>query len=202
MEIKNQILGIGSSPRKGGNTDLLLKAVLSGAATRGVDTEELQLRNYHYLPCTGCEKCKKSIECTGSNDGMQLIYPKLLAARGLVLASPTHNFNVTAWMKAFIDRTYCFFQFDNKRPRGYKSCTAGQGRKMVLIAIGEQSRYEEAIGLTLDAMSIPFEYLGYDLVGTLPVTGIFDRGAVSNNLEVMERAWELGATLAEAITES
>lgn len=200
MEIENRILGIGASPRKGGNTDLLLKAVLAGAGEKELATEELQLRNYHYLPCTGCEKCRATSECSGSYDGMQLIYPKVVAARGLVLASPTHNFNVTAWMKTFIDRLYCYYQFDNKRPRGYKSLLAGQGRKMALIAVGEQADYKEAIGLTLDAMRIPFEYLGYELVGTLPVTGVFDRGAVSKNPELLSKARDLGIALAQALT--
>ncbi len=79
--------------------------------SEGVPAREIQLRDYHYLPCIGCEKCQNSTLCSGLNDGMQLIYPKLLEARGLVLVSPTHNLNVTAWMKAFIDRLYCLYQF-------------------------------------------------------------------------------------------
>jgi len=67
---------------------------------------------------------------------------------------------------------------------------------MVLIAIGEQPQYELAIGLTLDAMRIPFEYLGYELVGELAVTGVFDKGAVRADAQVMEKARSLGAQLA------
>jgi hypothetical protein len=70
---------------------------------------------------------------------------------------------------------------------------------MVLIAIGEQPGYEEAIGLTLDAMKIPFEFLGYELVGELLVTGIFDKGAVRSDSELMEKARSIGAQLAQAI---
>ena len=51
-------------------------------------------------------------------DGMSLLYPKIIDARGLVLVSPTHNYNITAIMKAFIDRLYCFYNFDNKNRPG------------------------------------------------------------------------------------
>lgn len=199
MKAENQVLGIGASPRIGANSDILLKQLLAGVKSQGINTEELHLRDYHYLPCTGCEKCRQSLQCSGQNDGMQLIYPKLLNARGIVLVSPSHNCNITAWMKAFIDRLYCFYHFTKDRPRRYTSCLSGQGRKMVLAAIGEQPEYKEAIGLTLDAMRIPFEFLGYELVGELPVTGIFDRGAVKNDKPVMEKARALGIQLARAM---
>lgn len=201
MEVKDKILGIGASPRKGGNSDVLLKQVLAGVKSEGLPAQEIQLRDYHYLPCIGCEQCQNSTRCSGLNDGMQLIYSRLLEARGLALVSPSHNCNITAWMKAFIDRLYCFYQFTKDRPRQYTSRLAGQGRKMVLIAIGEQPQYEIAIGLTLDAMRIPFEYLGYELVGDLPVLGVFDKGAVRRDSEVMEKARNLGARLALAMAD-
>ncbi|NLE89527.1 MAG: flavodoxin family protein [Dehalococcoidales bacterium] len=201
MEVKNRVLAIGASPRKNGNSDILLKRALSGVASSGTECEAVQLRDYHFMPCIGCEKCQNSTHCSGLNDGMQLIYPKLLEARGLVLVSPSHNCNITAWMKAFIDRLYCFYQFSKDRPRQYTSSLSGQGRKMVLIAIGEQPQYEIAIGLTLDAMRIPLEYLGYELVGELPVLGVFDKGAVRADTEAMEKAQNLGAQLALAIAD-
>ncbi|MDD5122617.1 MAG: flavodoxin family protein, partial [Dehalococcoidales bacterium] len=198
MEVKNRVLAIGASPRKNGNSDILLKQALSGVASAGTECEAIQLRDYHFMPCTGCERCQNSTHCSGLNDGMQLLYPKLLEARGLVLVSPSHNCNITAWMKAFIDRLYCLYQFTKDRPRQYTSSISGQGRKMVLIAIGEQPQYEIAIGLTMDAMRIPFEYLGYELIGELPVLGAFDKGAVRADTEAMEKAQNLGAQLALA----
>ena len=201
MEVKNRILAIGASPRKNGNSDILLKQALSGVADAGTDYEAIQLRDYHYMPCTGCEKCQNSTHCIGLNDGMQLLYPRLLEARGLVLVSPSHNCNITAWMKAFIDRLYCLYQFTKDRPRQYTSSLSWQGRKMILIAVGEQPQYDIAIGLTIDAMRIPFEYLGYELIGELAVKGIFDKGTVRADFEAMEKARNLGARLAQAIVD-
>ena len=124
-----KILGIGGSPRKGGNSDILLRQILKGAKNEGVTAEEVQLRDYQYQSCIACEKCRKDKQCTGLQDGMQLIYPKIIEARGLILISPTHNYNVTAWMKAFIDRLYCFYNFTNDRPRRWSSQFAGEGAK-------------------------------------------------------------------------
>jgi len=194
------VLGIGASPRKGGNSDILLGYILKGVKNSGVACEEVQLRNYQFSSCIGCEKCRAKPECTGLQDGMQLLYPKLAKARGLVLVSPTHNYNMTAWMKAFIDRLYCLYMFTDDRPRHYSSSLAGQGRKMVLGAVGEQPSYEEAIGFTLDAMRLPFEALGYETVARIPVLGIFDKGRIAAETEILERAGAAGVQLAKAVS--
>ena len=190
-----KILGIGGSPRKGGNSDILLKQALKGAKNVGVAVEEVQLRDYQYQSCIGCEKCRKGKQCTGLQDGMQLIYPKIIEARGLILVSPTHNYNVTAWMKAFIDRLYCFFDFTDDRPRGWSSRLANEGRKAVIAAVGEQPDQKEAIGLTLEAMRLPVSALGYEIVDELPVIGIFDKGMIKEKLQVLRSAEELGSRL-------
>jgi len=194
-----KVLGIGGSPRKGGNTDFLLRQVLGGAETAGTETEAVYLRDFQFQSCIGCEGCRKNNECTGLLDGMQLIYPKVRESRGLVLISPTHNYNVTAWVKAFIDRLYCFYSYTNDRPRGWRSELAGQGRLAVIGAIGEQADPEEAIGLTMTAMRLPLTALGYEVIGELPVTGIFDKAKVREDGDVLGKAEELGRILARRL---
>ena len=134
--VRPVILGIGGSPRKHGNSDVLLTRILQGARKEKIATEQIHLCDYNFEPCIGCEKCRKTKVCKGLNDGMQLLYPKIVTSRGLVLVSPTHNYNVTAWMKAFIDRLYCFYIFNDSRPRGWSSRLAGQGRKAAVGANG------------------------------------------------------------------
>ena len=98
------ILGIGGSPRQGGNSDILLKEILAGAAQVGAATEEIQLRDLHFQSCIGCEGCRPDHICQVKDD-MQQLYPKINASRGMALVSPTHNYNITALMKAFIEIT-------------------------------------------------------------------------------------------------
>ena len=190
-----KVLGINGSPRRGGNSDSLLKHILTGAKRGGCATEAINLFDYSFQGCIGCEKCRKDKACTGVRDDMQLIYPKIEEAKGLVLVSPTHNYNVTAWMKAFIDRLYCFYNFTDKRPGEWSSRLAGQNRKAIIASIGEQENYEEGVGFTLDAMRLPVEALGYEVTGELPVLGVFKKKAISKKPELLAKAEELGKQL-------
>ena len=194
-----KILGTGGSPRRGGNTDILLGRILGGAEKEGISTEAIHLRDYQYQPCIGCEGCRKDNRCTGHNDGMQLLYPKIVESCGLVMISPTHNYNVTAWIKAFIDRLYCFYSYTDDHPRGWSSKLAGQGRKAIIGAIGEQTDPEEAIGLTMQAMRLPLSALGYEIIGELPVIGIFHKGRIKDDEETLQKAEDLGCELARRL---
>jgi multimeric flavodoxin WrbA len=197
-----KVLGISGSPRKGGNSDILLKHILAGAKSAGAATEEVQLRDCQFQPCIGCEKCRKAEKCIGLQDDMQLIYPKIIEAEGLVLISPTHNYNVTAWMKAFIDRLYCFYNFTAKRPGDWSSQLAGQGRRAIIASIGEQQNYKDGVGFTLDAMRFPIEALGYEVIAELPLLGLFSKRALSKQPELLVKAGELGKQLATRLQEA
>lgn len=195
-----RVLGISASPRKNGNSDVLLNRFADTLVKQGIFVEKVRLIDYQFQSCIGCEKCREKPTCTGLNDGMQLLYPKITESRGIILISPTHNYNITAWMKAFIDRLYCYYIFKNVRPRSWSSRLAGQGRKAIIASIGEQSNREEAVGLTLDAMRIPIEALGYEVVSELAIMGIFDKGKVKDDTDSLEQAYILAQKLSAAIT--
>jgi len=74
---EQRILAIGGSPRIHGNSDVLLKHILNGVQEENVPTEGIQLRDYYFKPCIGCERCRKDKICTGLNDGMHLLYPSI-----------------------------------------------------------------------------------------------------------------------------
>lgn len=195
-----KVLGIGGSPRKGGNSDILLKCILKGAAGEDVSTEEIQLRDYQFQPCIGCERCRKDKQCTGLQDGMQLIYPKIREASGLVVITPIYSYNVTAIMKSFIDRLYSFYNFSDERPGHWSSQLAGQGRKAIIAVIGEQATREEGgMDLTLETMRRSIKALGYEVVDELPVLGIFHKGKVKKYPQILEQAEALGRQLASLL---
>ncbi len=195
---KPKALGIGGSPRKSGNSDVLLEHILKGVRENKIIADKVQLREFQYQACIGCEKCRKDKICTGLKDGMSLLYPRIFESQGLILVSPTHNYNVTAWMKAFIDRLYCFYNFDDNRPRGWSSQLADQGRKAVLAAVCEQEDKND-MGFTLEAMRLPLKALGYEIIGELPVFGIFDRAKVKEKKDILITASKLGADLAKSL---
>jgi multimeric flavodoxin WrbA len=198
LQPKSEVFGVSGSPRKNGNSDILLKTIISGVTQQGVSSSHLNLTNVHFQGCIGCERCRKDKICTGIIDGMSIIYNWIITSKGLVLVSPTHNYNITSWMKAFIDRLYCFYNFTNDRPRSWSSQLAHQNRKAVIAAICEQEN-EEDIGFTIEAMKNPLKALGYEIAGELAVFKIFDKAKVKKDKEAIEKAYELGIKLSQSI---
>ncbi len=195
---RTRVFGVSGSPRRNGNSDILLKSILTGVAQHDLSSEYLNLTDLQFQGCIGCERCRKDKICTGLVDGMSVVYDKIITSQGLILVSPTHNYNITSWMKAFIDRLYCFYTFDNDRPRSWSSQLANQGRKAVIAAICEQeNKYD--MGFTLEAMKLPLEALGYNIVGALSVFKIFDKAGVKHDDQAIRKARELGGRLADAL---
>ncbi|ACL01811.1 flavodoxin family protein [Desulfatibacillum aliphaticivorans] len=191
-----KILLVGGSPRPNGNTDALLQSAAQGAEARGVPCTIVHLRDYQFSPCVGCEKCRKDKACTKLMDGMQLLYPLIEECRGIILASPTHHYNITAWMKAFIDRLYCYYDFTNDRPRGWSSRLAGQGRCAAVMAVCEQEDIRD-MGFTLEAMEMPLQaLLGCGMTARVSALLHFSKGAVKKDQQAMDAAFEAGKAVA------
>jgi multimeric flavodoxin WrbA len=195
---QKQVVGFSGSPRRNGNSDILLEAIVSGLGDGGIPAQCWNLSEIHFKGCIGCEKCRTTKICTGLHDGMTSLYPRLFSAQGLILVCPTHNYNITSWMKAFLDRLYCFYIFENDRPRSWSSQLVGQNRKAVLAAICEQESQDD-MGFTLEAMAKPLAALGYEIVGQLSVLRIFDKARVKKDEKAMEEAVQLGRALGQAL---
>lgn len=108
MTPKPAILGINGSPRKA-NTDFLLETALAAAAAEGFATETVYLRRKEIRFCQGCFRChdenENELGCRIHRDAMDEILPKLKSCQGLIVASPVYFGQVSAQMKAFMDRT-------------------------------------------------------------------------------------------------
>lgn len=194
------ILGIGGSPRKGGNSDILLERILVGVRSAGATTDTIQLRDLSFQSCIGCERCRNDKHCTGLQDDMQLIYPKITESRGMVVVSPVHSYTVTALVKAFLDRLYCYYDFSEERPGPVTSRLCDQGRKAVIAAVCEQvTPGESGMDTTLVILRRNIQMLGYDIVGEAPVFGVFPSGGVLKHPQVLEEAEALGGRLASAL---
>ncbi len=98
-----RVVGICSSPRKGGNSDTLLDAVLDGAGAAGANVERLCLRDLDIEGCRNCGYCSKHGRCA-IDDGMAAVYDALDHADAVVLASPVYFCSLCSQAKAMIDR--------------------------------------------------------------------------------------------------
>ena len=100
------ILILSGSPRKNGNTELLVEAFSKGASEKH-QVEVVSVHNYKVNPCMGCNACftSESNTCVQKDD-MSVIYSKLANADMLVIASPVYFYGLSAQLKAIIDRCH------------------------------------------------------------------------------------------------
>jgi multimeric flavodoxin WrbA len=191
-----RILGVSGSPRRGGNSDLILDNILKDT---GAHSEIIYLSDIDFSSCVGCERCRQDRICTRFEDDLTPFYEVIQESMGLVLVSPVYNYNITSWMKAFIDRMYCFYDFDDDRPRGWSCRLAGQGRAVALAIVAEQVE-EEDLGVTMEALRMPVKALGYQIASELQVLGKFEAGIVGKDPDVLQQCAELGRKLAGELT--
>ena len=99
-------IAINGSPRKGGNTETLLRKVLAPLATAGWNTEFIQLGGKDIRGCRACYQCfkKKNSRCGQKPDAFDACFEKMLTADAIILGSPTYFTDVSAEMKALLDR--------------------------------------------------------------------------------------------------
>lgn len=100
-------IAINGSPRKGGNTEILLKKVLEPIEAAGWDTTYRRIGGKPVRGCTACMKCveKQNGRCIIEDDVINDYIEQMLAADAIILGSPTYFADVSAEMKALIDRT-------------------------------------------------------------------------------------------------
>jgi multimeric flavodoxin WrbA len=102
-----KILGVCCSPRKNGNTEILLKEALGAAKKAGAEVELFTVADKTIGPCLACNACRKAGICDQKDD-MQPLYGKMLAADGIIFGTPVYFYNMTAQCKAVMDRTIVF----------------------------------------------------------------------------------------------
>lgn len=99
-----KILAISGSPRKKGNTVLMLRTVLDVLQSEGFETELESLSGKVIKPCNACMTCRKEPRCSIDDDDFAPIFEKSLQADGLLLGTPVYFGSATPEIKAFIDR--------------------------------------------------------------------------------------------------
>jgi multimeric flavodoxin WrbA len=101
-----KVVGINGSARKDGNTAILIRRVFDELEKEGIETELIQLAGKKIRGCTACMKCRENLDkhCSVKNDFFNNCFDKMLEADGIILGSPTYFSDLTAEMKALIDR--------------------------------------------------------------------------------------------------
>ena len=101
-----KVVAFNGSPRKGGNTEILIRHVFDELHKEGIETEFVQVGGQRIRGCLACMTCreKKNRRCAIEDDMVNNCIAKMIEADGIILGSPVYFSNVTAEMKALIDR--------------------------------------------------------------------------------------------------
>jgi multimeric flavodoxin WrbA len=100
-----RVLGINCSPRKGGNTEILINEVFKALEKEGIKTELFHLGGKDINGCIACMKCRKKKDgfCHQKNDTINKCIERMLKADGIIIGSPVYYADVTADCKAFME---------------------------------------------------------------------------------------------------
>jgi multimeric flavodoxin WrbA len=186
-----KILGLAGSPRRGGNTDLLLAEVMKGASSQGAEVKTIILNNLKITPCQHCDACLTAGQCR-IDDDMQMIYRELGEADRVVLASPIQFMGPTAQMKLMIDR--CQALWARKYVLKMPPLDTDRERKGLFISVGALKK-ANLFEPTLTIVKSLFKVLGITYAGELVFPGMDEKGAIAEHPETLKQAFLTGQNL-------
>ena len=188
-----KVLGITGSPRRGGNTDLLLENVLKGAASKGAEVKTIVLNRLKITPCQHCDACLEAGKCRIQDD-MQSVYDELEAADRIVLAAPIHFMGLSAQTKAMIDRCQCLWA--RKYVLKVPPLGDDRPRKGLFVSVGG-TKYKTVFDAARLVVKSLFTVFDMEYAGELLFKGIDEKGAIANHPDALQQAFEAGQKLVE-----
>jgi len=188
-----KVLGITGSPRRDGNTDLLLAELMRGATSRGAEVKTIILSDLEIAGCLHCDACLKKGRCK-IRDDMQMVYQELEQADRIVLVSPIHFMGVTAQMKAMIDR--CQALWARKYVLNVPPLGDRRDRKGFFISVAGR-KVANAFDGALDAIKSLFTVIDVPYAGKLLIRNVDEKWAIAKHPDALQQAFLAGQELVE-----
>ncbi|WP_320053546.1 flavodoxin family protein [uncultured Acetobacteroides sp.] len=179
--MSKKVVVISSSPRRGGNSDILCDQFITGAHSAGHQVEKFFLKDKKINYCTGCGVCLNGEKSCPQKDDMADLLSKLIAADIIVMATPVYFYTMCGQMKTFIDRI-CARYIEVKNKDFYFIVTAADSNKQAL-----DKTIEEFRGF-LDCLDNPSEK------GIVYGTSAWNIGEIKNS-KAMSQALEMGINI-------
>ena len=186
-----KVLGIGGSPRRQGNTDILLDEALKGALSAGAAVEKIYLQDYNISHCRACHACSTTGFCVLEDD-MQKLYPLLLGTGHVILASPIQFYGVSSLTKTMIDRLQCMWA--KKYVLKKKVYEGNVSRRGVFVSVGATRGKKLFNGAVLTAKYF-FDSIDVSYWGELLINGVDGKGEVVKTADNLKQVYELGKNL-------
>lgn len=175
--MSKNILIISSSPRKGGNSNILCDEFMRGAREAGNHMEKIRISDQDISYCTGCCACISKPGACVQKDDMNDIFKQILAADVMVLATPVYFHAMNSQMKTFIDRTCPIYANINNKDVYFIISAAG-GQMPVDRAVNSLRVFTNCLS-------------GIKEKGVISITGVWDVGGVIGS-QSMNQAYSMG----------
>ncbi len=184
--MRKKLLVLKGSPRERGNSAVLADRAAAAAAEAGWDVECVSLQTLDIRPCDGCDLCRETGVYCVIEDDMQPLYPKLIEADALLLASPVYWFTFSAQLKLCIDRWYGLWNVQHDAFRGT--------RIGVILAYGDSDLYTSGGINAVYTFQSMFDFLHAPILGVVHGS-LNDVGDAAQHPELLAAAYELGRKL-------
>lgn len=181
------ILIISSSPRVGGNSDLLCDELAKGIVINGNTYEKKNLAKMNIKPCLACNACQLNGGNCVQKDDMSEIIEAYKRVDAVVFATPLYFYNIDAQLKIIMDRTYCEYEYGNE----YVKFSFHKTAFISTCANGDKSSFDTAVRGYQEYIKCLHDVTD---VGMVLATGLLDKGAVVES-DFMKEAYELGKKL-------
>lgn len=182
--MSKKVVILNGSPRRKGNTSMLVKAFTEGAESSGHTVTEFFLDSMDIHGCKGCFGGHSNRDCPCvQHDDMAKIYPAVKDCDVIVLATPLYYWNMSGQLRTAIDRLFALEEGDGNLLRGH-------GRACALLMAAEGNGFED-VSLYYDHL---MEHLQWKNLGKVFCGGVMDVGDIAGRKE-LDDAWALGRSI-------
>ncbi len=187
-----KILGIMGSPRREGNTSVLLNEFVRGAKAANNEVDVITLNEKKISPCLGCYACKKDGICKIKDDFTE-IYKKLETCDKLVIATPIFFSAMPSQLKAVIDRCHSFYmrKYKLKKPIT-KGCSPKRPAYLLAVA---GSKNTKILTATLLILKYFLDALDMKLIKTLAYNNINSQDEIFKYPDILHESYNLGFSI-------
>ncbi len=193
-----KLCAVYGSPRRKGNTSLLLKKAIEGARDAGAEVTEVVLRDKKLSPCLEIYGCKNDGKCVIKDDFHEIV-EQMLVSNGVMLASPIFFYSVSAHTKMLIDRCQSLWMKKYYIEKADRKNWIPK-RKGLFISLGATNGKKLFDGPLL-TIKYFFDVLDMTLHKSLLYRGIDLEGEITDYPQYLEEAYQAGRDLVEAVKE-
>lgn len=179
--IQPSVIGFVGSPRRGGNTHILVDEILRGAQEAGAAVQKVDLARLEIAPCKACDICQNTDEFCVHDDDFPSLWEQMKPADVWVFGTPIYWGGPTAQFKAFVDRW-----------RAPEEELKVMPDKYIILALPLGDEGGEQAQITVDMMTVGLEWINKTINAVVVAPGVEDVGDIRQHSDVLERAYRVG----------